>query len=92
MGLPSTLQSYLTIASIFYAEDSKAIAYLNEKIAKAPNGGDQIVDVGEKPMLNFLTKVNNGQIERISTQALKHSSAHLINNKFKETIAKSPHT
>jgi hypothetical protein len=56
-GDDSTLGSYRKLAAAFFGEDSKAVAFLDEKIAESPEGENEEVIAEESQMLFLLTSM-----------------------------------
>ena len=59
-GDDSTLGNYRNLYSSFFGEESKAIKYLDDKIASSPNGENEEVLVDECQMVHLLGLVNFG--------------------------------
>jgi hypothetical protein len=53
-GDDSTLGSYRKLAAIFFGENSRAVAFLDEKIAASPNGENEEVIADEGQMIYLL--------------------------------------
>lgn len=53
-GDDSTLGSYRKLASIFFGENSKAVTFLDEKIAGSPEGENEEVLADERQMVYVL--------------------------------------
>ena len=53
-GADATLGNYRALAAIFFGEDSKAVKFLDEKIAESPNGADEEVIADESQMVYLL--------------------------------------
>lgn len=57
-GEESTLGEYRKLSAAFFGEDSKAVQYLDEQIAKAPNGADEEVLADEGQMVYMLSTMS----------------------------------
>ena len=53
-GHDATLGNYLKLATAFFGEESKAVKFLNEKIAESPNGENEEVAADETQMVYLL--------------------------------------
>jgi hypothetical protein len=53
-GDDSTLGNYRKLAAAFFGEDSKAVSFLDEKIAESPNGENEEVVADEGQMVHLL--------------------------------------
>ena len=54
-GDDATLGNYLKMAKLFFGDDSIAVDFLNEEIAKSPNGENEEVIAAESQMVYLLT-------------------------------------
>jgi hypothetical protein len=59
-GHNSTLGNYLKLTEVVFGKESKAAAYLNEKIAESPNGEDEEVIADEGQMIYLLSQIDQG--------------------------------
>lgn len=59
VGLDSTLGSYRELSRLTFGEDSKAVAYLDKKIAE--QGADEEVIADESQMLALLASIHLGE-------------------------------
>lgn len=57
-GAFSTLGSYRELCVFFYGENSAATNYIDQKIAEAPNGGDEEVVIDERQMASYLNALH----------------------------------
>lgn len=57
-GQDSTLGSYRKMAAAVFGEDSKAVKFLDKKIAESPNGEDEEVIVEESQAVAMLGKLH----------------------------------
>ncbi|MFM5312156.1 hypothetical protein ACET9Q_12825 [Aeromonas caviae] len=57
-GQDSTLGNYRKMAAAVFGEDSKAVQFLNKKIAESPNGEDEEVIVEESQAVAMLGKLH----------------------------------
>lgn len=57
-GDPSTLGSYLKLATAVFGDDSAAVTYLNKQIAKHPKGEEEPVIAAESQMVNLLAQIH----------------------------------
>ena len=57
-GQDSTLGSYRKMAVAVFGEDSKAVQFLDEKIAESPNGEDEEVIAEESQAVAMLGKLH----------------------------------
>lgn len=62
-GHDSTLGSYLELAKIFFGESSRAVTFLEKKIADSTNGADEEVIVDEGQMVHLLGQIHIGAAE-----------------------------
>lgn len=60
-GHPSTLATYRMLTVALFGEDSRAVAFLDQKIAESPNGADEVVIADETQMLLLLVSVEYGK-------------------------------
>lgn len=60
--LPSTLRTYRMLAAELWGEDSRAVAFLDKKIAGQSEGADAEVIVEETQMLLLLAHIEYGDI------------------------------
>lgn len=56
-GDDSTLASYRKLAAAFLGEESKAVAFLDKKIADSPNGSAEEVLADEGQMVHMLVSL-----------------------------------
>ena len=56
-GDDATLGNYKKLAVIFFGESSKAVKFLDDKIAESPNGENEEVIADEGQMLFLLTNI-----------------------------------
>lgn len=57
-GLPSTLGSYRRLAAVLLGEESKAVKFLDHKIASSPRGAEEEVLADESQMLHMLSSLD----------------------------------
>ena len=57
-GQDSTLGNYLRLAKVVFGSDSKAVEFLNKKIAEAPDGENEYVVADESQMIYLLTNLD----------------------------------
>lgn len=57
-GELSTLGTYRKIAVTLYGEESKAVEFLDKKIAKSPHGADEEVIAHEGQMMYLLARLH----------------------------------
>jgi len=58
-GSPSTLATYRAIAVALCGEGSKAVEFLDGKIAASPNGANEMVFADETQMLHLIMSMAN---------------------------------
>jgi len=58
-GDDATLGNYRKLATAFFGEESKAVEFLNEKIAEIPNGENEEVIAAESQMVYLLGTMAN---------------------------------
>ena len=58
IGSDATLGSYRQLAAAVFGENSKAVAFLDEKISTSPNRENEEVRAPESQMLYALTNLN----------------------------------
>lgn len=59
-GQHSTLGNYRVMASALWGESSRAVAFLDKKIADSPNGADEEVIAHEIQVFHLLTQIEYG--------------------------------
>ena len=52
-GDDSTLKNYRLLAKAYFGEESKAVSFLDQKIADSPNGENEEVLADERQMLQL---------------------------------------
>jgi len=57
-GQDSTLGNYRKMAVAVFGEDSKAVQFLDNKIAESPNGEDEEVIVAESQAVSMLGQLH----------------------------------
>lgn len=57
-GQDSTLGNYRKMAAAVFGEDSKAVQFLDKKIAESPNGEDEEVIVAESQAVSMLGQLH----------------------------------
>ncbi|MGU5794323.1 hypothetical protein ACV1DW_15940 [Aeromonas hydrophila] len=57
-GHDSTLGNYRKMAVAVFGEDSKAVQFLDKKIAESPNGEDEEVIVAESQAVSMLGQLH----------------------------------
>lgn len=57
VGLPSTLGSYLELATVFFGPDSPQVQFIVAKIEESPNGTDEVVLADERQMILLLASI-----------------------------------
>ncbi|MEE1914659.1 hypothetical protein ACET9R_18835 [Aeromonas veronii] len=57
-GQDSTLGNYRIMAVAVFGQDSKAVAFLDKKIAESPNGVDEEVIVEESQAVSMLGQLH----------------------------------
>lgn len=62
-GQDSTLGNYRLLTAAVFGKDSKAVAYLDKKIAESPNGENEEVIAEENQMISMLYSVHSGDVE-----------------------------
>jgi hypothetical protein len=60
IGVESTLGNYRDIAAMVWGADSRAVAFMDEKIRDAPTGRDEPVLADESQMVYLLTVIHSG--------------------------------
>ncbi len=60
-GDKSTLGNYKKLTKAFFGEDSKAVAFLDEKIKESPNGENEAVLTDERQMVYLLGEIHMGR-------------------------------
>ncbi len=58
-GDDATLGNYRKLAAVFFGEESRAVEFLDAKIAESPNGKNEEVLADESQMLYLLEGLNN---------------------------------
>jgi len=61
-GQDSTLGNYLTLTRAVFGRESKAVRFLEQKIAESPNGEDEEVISDEAQMINLLAQIDMGAV------------------------------
>lgn len=59
-GQKSTLGNYLALTEVVFGKDSKAVAFLNKKIAESPYGADEEVIADEGQTIYMLSQIHQG--------------------------------
>lgn len=58
IGIDSTLENWINMTSLFFGEDSPATKFLQEKVAKSPNGLQEEVVADERQLIMTLHMMN----------------------------------
>ena len=61
-GQDSTLGNYLMLTRAVFGRESKAVRFLEQKIAESPNGEDEEVISDEAQMINLLAQIDIGAV------------------------------
>lgn len=56
-GDDATLGNYKKLATVFFGPDSKAVEFLDDKIAKSPNGENEEIIANEGQMVYLLRTI-----------------------------------
>lgn len=62
-GDDATLGNYLILTKVFFGEESRAVTFLENKIAESPNGEDEQVITEEGQMIHLLGRIHLGAVE-----------------------------
>lgn len=60
---PNTLGYHRMFVVALFGEDSKALTFLDKKIAESPNGADEEVMIAESQMVYLLGQIHLGLAE-----------------------------
>lgn len=64
-GQDSTLGNYRKMTTAIFGEDSKAVEFLDKKIAESPNGENEEVIVEESQAVLMLSTIHNRGVKGV---------------------------